>query len=337
LDEFAKRNAESKAKIDELRAKLAGSRDLLTDKACVYVTGSFGRGEASQHSDLDLFIVGKTDTRPKKGEPGVQEKVNRLRPLDEICLKADLIRATLQMGFPPFSGDGKFLDNHSLHEFTKALGTPRDDVTNTFTARLLLLLESRCLLEEDVYLMVIEGVLKAYWRDYEGREHEFMPAFLANDILRLWRTFCVNYEARTERVPEAEKAKGKIKNYKLKHSRLLTCWSGLLYLLAVFEMNATVTLDDASAMVQLSPIERLRWLRDVERFADNHPGIEELLRRYERFLESTNASEAELVARFSDREQSRRYMVAANEFGDLMFDVLNGIGKGGRFHRVLVI
>ena len=38
---------------------------------------------------------------------------------------------------------------------------------------------------------------------------EFMPAFLANDILRLWRTFCVNYEARTQTEPAEKKAKRK--------------------------------------------------------------------------------------------------------------------------------
>jgi hypothetical protein len=54
-----------------------------------------------------------------------------------------------------------------VHDFTKTLGTPEDDVTNTFTARLLLLLESCSLVEEAVYKEVIEEVIAAYWRDYE--------------------------------------------------------------------------------------------------------------------------------------------------------------------------
>ena len=67
-----------------------------------------------------------------------------------------------------------------------------------------------------------------------------MPAFLSNDILRLWRTLCVNYEARTKTTPEQEKAKRELTNYKLKHSRLLTCYSGILYLLAIFKARGTV-------------------------------------------------------------------------------------------------
>ena len=84
-----------------------------------------------------------------------------------------------------------------------------------------------------------------------------MPTFLTNDILRLWRTFCVNYEARTERVPELEKAKGKLKNYKLKHSRLLTCYSAILYLIAIHYQNGSVHPSDAREMTELTPTQRL--------------------------------------------------------------------------------
>jgi hypothetical protein len=75
------------------------------------------------------------------------------------------------------------------------------------------------------YKHVIEEVIAAYWRDYDDHKNEFVPAFLANDILRLWRTFCVNYEARTSTDPPHQRAKRRLKNYKLKHSRLLTSYS----------------------------------------------------------------------------------------------------------------
>src|SRR6185437_13576645 len=116
-------------------------------KACVFATGSFGRREAGPYSDLDLFIAGKSD-----GNPGGDGKEGSLlKRLDEICIKADLIEATRELKIPEFSGDGRYLTHYSVHEFTKTLGTPEDDVTNTFTARLLLLLESCPLLESTVY------------------------------------------------------------------------------------------------------------------------------------------------------------------------------------------
>ena len=258
MGELSNRRSQTEARLRALRERLRSAEDIAAGKACVYATGSFGRGEASTHSDLDLFIVGK-----RNGKPGPDGKEGSLlKRLDDIRIKADLIEVTRDLGIPEFSGDGRYLVHYSVHDFTKTLGTPEDDVTNTFTARLLLLLESRPLVEEEVYGEILEEVVAAYWRDYEDHKATFMPAFLANDVLRLWRTFCVNYEARTERAPEQEKAKGKIKNYKLKHSRLLTCYSALLYLLTIFRGKGTVGPTDALDMIRLSPTQRLEWLRD---------------------------------------------------------------------------
>lgn len=194
MGELADRRAGTANRIAALIAGLESVEELAKGKACVYATGSFGRGEASSHSDLDLFIVGKNRADEQKG--------SLLRPLDEICLKAELIGVTRRLGFPDFTDDGRYLTHYSVADFTKTLGTPEDDVTNTFTARLLLLLESRPLAETAVYDEVLRDVIAAYWRDYADHSRDFMPAFLANDILRLWRTFCVNYEARTTRVPD---------------------------------------------------------------------------------------------------------------------------------------
>lgn len=333
MGELSDRQFQTAARIAALREELKRAEELTKGKASVYATGSFGRGEASKHSDLDLFIVGKND-----GILGRNSKEgNLLRRLDEICVKADLIEATRKLEIPPFSGEGRYLTHYSVHELTKTLGTPEDDVTNTFTARLLLLLESCPLLEVKVYEEATADVIAAYWRDYEDHKSDFIPAFLANDILRLWRTFCVNYEARSERQPEEEKAKGKIKNYKLKHSRLLTCYSGLLYLLAVHKRQNTVCPQDAILMISLTPTKRLEWLLEQKHLASAHPIVKKLLVKYEHFLETTNANETELVARFLDTENSRAHMNAAYEFGDLVFEALNYIGGGNRFHRLLVV
>lgn len=333
MGELADRRSRTATRIADLRERLKTAEALAKGKACVFATGSFGRREAGPHSDLDLFIVGKSD-----GKPGSDDKQgSRLSCLDEICIKADLIDATRKLSIPKFSNDGRYLTHFSVHEFTKTLGTPEDDVTNTFTARLLLLLESCPLLESVVYEEVIDEVIAAYWRDYEDHKTDFMPAFLANDILRLWRTFCVNYEARTERVPEAERAKGKVKNYKLKHSRLLTCYSALLYLLAVYGNRGTVSPADVVAMIRMTPTERLEWLQSQADLARAHGAITKLLDQYELFLKTVNADSKELERRFMDKETSAAYMSAAYKFGDLVFEVLTSIGNRSRFHRLLVV
>ena len=323
LDE---RRQESKRRTDELKVRLGQAELLCGGKACVYMTGSFARGEAHKFSDLDLFIVGL----------GTPEK-RELKRLVEIRIKADLIEATQELNIPEFSGDGRYLDHYTINELTSTLGKPEDDLANTFTARLLLLLESQPLLGSDVYEKVIEEVVGAYWQDYVDHKSDFAPAFLANDILRLWRTFCVNYEARTSRQPEREKAKRKLKNYKLKYSRLLTCYSALLYLLAVHSQKKTVSPQDAAEMVGMTPTQRLEWIISQPYLEYAHDKIASLIAGYEQFLNDTAQPEPILIEQFLIREKSRDYFTRATHFGDQIFDVIEAIGKRGQLHRLLVV
>lgn len=318
------RRRQTTERLDELKSHLPETEAYCRGKACIYATGSYGRGESSQFSDLDLFIVGKES-----------EGKRALGKLDEICMKADLIEATREMRIQEFSGEGQYLVHYSQRELIDALGKPEDDATNTFTARLLLLLESRPVVEEEVYAEILGEVVGAYWQDFEDHKRDFVPAFLANDILRLWRTFCVNYEARTSREPALKKAKRKLKNYKLKHSRLLTCYSALLYLLFVHNRNGTVTPMDANAMVRLSPTERLEHLAVGTESAGGRQKLMDLLARYEQFLAATERDEDELVALIMEKGTApfpKQY-----EFGDIMFEVMDLIGGRTRFHRLLVV
>lgn len=325
-DLIKSRRAETDKRLSKIQGLLKDAARVAKGKGCVYATGSFGRGEASQFSDLDLFIVG-----------GSVDGRRALGNLDEICIKADLVEATRQLRIPDFSGDGEYLVHYAVTELVGALGTPRDDANNTFTARLLLLLESRPLIGEDVYAQAIDDVIAAYWRDFEDHKKEFIPAFLSNDILRLWRTFCVNYEASTHTDPPEKKAKRKLKNYKLKHSRLLTCYSALVYLLAVFRSRKTVTPQDAREMVRLRPTERLEYLLQQREFRSAHEKIRELIAHYERFLEKSEAGEEVLIQQFLDRETSKEFFLQANEFGNLVFDLLQLIGRDARFYRLLMV
>lgn len=313
-------------RIQELRAELPRAAQLCGEAACVYMTGSFGRGEASSHSDLDVFIVGI----------GTHESPALTR-LNQILVKADLIEANKKLGLPEFSADGEYLTHHTVEELLGQLGRPEDDAQNTFTARLLLLLESTPLIGESAYGRIVDDVIASYWRDYQEHKNGFVPAFLANDILRMWRTFCVNYEARTQSVPAEKKAKRSVKNYKLKHSRLLTCYSGLLYLLAVFSKNGTVSPSDAVSMIGLSPTKRLEWMLSQPELKHADARIKGLIDGYERFLANTDMSEDKLVALFLDKERRKKYSESAFEFGDLVFAVFNAIGNGNRFHRLLVV
>lgn len=51
-----------------LRDSLDKAEEICGDRACVYATGSFGRREASEHSDIDLFIVSLSDADKKRAD-----------------------------------------------------------------------------------------------------------------------------------------------------------------------------------------------------------------------------------------------------------------------------
>jgi predicted nucleotidyltransferase len=320
------RRQETAHRVEELQKELRGAEKICGAKACVYAIGSFGRGEASRHSDLDLFIAGQGTTK----EPVI-------RGLDEILIKADLIEATRKLGIPDFSGDGEYVKHYTVEELITTLGTPEDDVQNTFTARLLLLLESSPLIGDAAYHQITDEVIAAYWKDYEQNKNDFMPAFLANDILRMWRTFCVNYEVRTKKEPEDLLAKRRLKNYTLKHSRLLTCYSALLYLLAIFTKNHTVGPGDVKDMISLTPTSRLEWLLTQSHCAKAHESIQNLISQYEAFLRKTDAPKNELVEIFKNKQKRNEQFGSQYQFGNAVSEVLGIIGEQSLFYRLLVV
>jgi predicted nucleotidyltransferase len=106
-DKLAERRAYSHDRLRSLVARLEarGADPLTGTTACVYATGSVARGEASPHSDLDLFIVANG---------------SQFRELDMIRLKANLIEASSEEGFPEFSGDGEYLNVHLTSDLALA-------------------------------------------------------------------------------------------------------------------------------------------------------------------------------------------------------------------------
>lgn len=329
-----KAKGDSECRFEALRARLGPAETLIAGRACVYATGSFGRLEAGPLSDLDLFIV--IDT--KDGNKG---PVRALDGIDETKLKFHLITAVEQSGIAGFDAGGRYLDSHGIGDFVSALGSQKDDFQNTLTGRLLLLLESRPLLGRDIYDLLLSDVVHAYFRDYSGNEKNFVPSFLINDILRLWRTFCVNYEFSRKKGGDDIK----IKNLKLKFSRMLTCYSGILYLLSIHVAAGTVSPQDVKAMVALTPTGRLQHLRNENCLADPNVRrafaglIDGILGEYSHFLGLTHQSKAEVLAAY--KEQADDWKQSSYRFGQQFAEALAMLGMSkGRFdglYRMILI
>lgn len=325
---ITERKSSTLVRFSELQKQLARASEIVAGKACVYATGSFGRLEAGDQSDLDVFIVSKTAETDRDGK---KLMVNQLSNLDTILVKAELIKAINALDMPKFDADGKYLASHSIHDLKTHLGTAEDDYRNTLTGRLLLFLESRPLVGEKVYDEIINEVIAAYWGDYGDHAADFIPAFLTNDILRLWRTFCVNYESGRR----SEKGDAKIKNHKLKHSRMLTCYSALLFLLAVYKLDGTVSPERAKEMTTLTPTDRLRWLLTEHSFHNVHDQVSQLIEKYGDFLKRIDQPKENLKELFEIN--SKEWIKKSYEFGDTLFYILSELGKETKFFRLIVV
>ncbi len=310
-------------RLNNLRQLLEGlDREERSKECCVYVVGSYARDEATIHSDLDAFLVAS----PAKGK-----SIPRVM---EAHLVSALASAQKDMGLPDFTDGGEFLEVHLSDNMVGNLGHSEDDYKNTFTARMLLLLESKCIFNEAIYHSVIRRVVQNYFKDFHKHSSDFQPTFLMNDILRFWRTLCLNYEhGRQWRVEsDASRAKGHLQNYKLKFSRLLTCFSTVALLLS---KAPGVEPDDVIGMLKLSPMRRLQMA--CEHFGSLNGDLEAVQQEYAWFLSSLASSKDETRAWIMNEENRVEAFDHASAFCDRIYNIVRTIADERNLARFLVI
>ncbi len=203
------------------------------------------------------------------------------------------------------------------------------------TARLLLLLESRPLIGLEIYRECLCGVVNRYWHDFEKHPGSFTPIFLVNDIARYWRTLCVNYEVIKED-RGIDRNKRRVKNYKLKTSRLVMCYSTILWLLHTYEQKGTVTPTEFARLCEKSPRERLKEIQ-IGRGGETAMLLDRLLDDYDCFLAITNKSTEELIDQFSDDSFYDERREEATKVGDNVFKVIKSLNASSIFHRMLIV
>lgn len=225
---------------------------------CVF--GSWARGELTDGSDDDWAVLA--------GRP--------FAPYDrDICL--EVVAATEVFGADdrrPGSQDVFGLP-FDVTELARNIGLDADTNTN-LTRRMLLLLESREL-HGDVRSGAIADILARYLN--QGVKPYRPPRFLLNDLVRYWRTICVDFEGKGG--SGTDDPKWATRNAKLRTSRKLLFAGGLVTVLLCH-------LKDADDM----PAYLTRWLdaTPVDRLAAAflYAGVEEpgarTLAAYDRWL-----------------------------------------------------
>lgn len=255
----------SKGKYDELKNRVeeafSGKKEF--ENVCIYACGSMGRSDMSTNSDLDLFfIIDNTSEKAMSKE-------------DEESFFEKVVEINMDMGFKKPSRNGEFLKFTTFNDVLD-IGSNMEDYKNSFTARLLLLLESKPLFNEPLYQRLIEETVDKYLCDFEDHQTDYSPLFVMNDILRYWYTLTINYEF--YRAPSDSDYKKRWRRLKLKFARLITCFS--LYL-CFFQRG--IRREYVIECIKKTPLERL------EMFSANITGassiVEEIEHEYSWYLQ----------------------------------------------------
>lgn len=265
----------SKSKLQALNEDMKssfGNGCQLKNKLCVYVCGSLGRLEMSKESDLDLFFIIMSDNKE----------------MERFCTKLTTYQFFAQMKqindkhkFKSPSKGGyywEFLSKDLLMD----IGSREEDYNNSFTARMLLLLESKPIYNGEAYDSLLNETVDKYFAEYKDHSYDFLPLYLMNDILRYWYTLTLNYEYRRD--GKDSKNEKIWKRLKLKFARLLTCFSMLACL---FKSN--ICKEDVISFVNMTPFERLDFL--VEENKDIKELIDKIKSEYLWFLDLKEKSE----------------------------------------------
>lgn len=275
----------------------------------VFCAGSIARGEVGSQSDVDLFVLSQREEE----EIGVDECF-------EVMASALDMESVDQLGSP------RFRNIYPISKLVERTGTPKDDNENLFTTRMLLLLEGRSVFNTEIISHAREHVLEHYFRDARGRG-DFRPLFLLNDILRYWRTLCLNYELKRNDATQPWRKK----NINLKFARMMTVFGTILPIISE-PLEDQTSLEE---VCRLSPIERLeRGLANLED-ADLNTELASILALYEEFLswkEQENIEE-----QLDNPELKRELREKAEQFVNFFHHALTHEQIDFRYRRLLVI
>lgn len=179
-------------------------RDVPRDPdASIVLMGSWGRRERTSGSDDD-FLVLLGGGRRDDARPAIAQ-------LDGL-LGAEEAKPGTQGIFGQQVFTGPMVDNIGLE----------DDSNHNLTQRMLLLLESVPVVGTEAYRTAFEHVVDGY---VAGHAKDFRPPrFLLNDLIRYWRTICVDFAGKAR----ADEHKWGLRHAKLRLNRKLLFAGGLI-------------------------------------------------------------------------------------------------------------
>jgi hypothetical protein len=214
-------------RLGERRARLA---ELPQDEdISIVLMGSWGRSEVTSGSDDDFMVlVGgdmREDIRPSKAEvEGILDRA----PGDQ----------------------GIFGKPVSSRWMVEKIGLEEDQNSN-LSRRMLFLLESVHATGESTYNAVREQLLDRYL-DQSVKDFR-PPRFLLNDVIRYWRTICVDFAGKEHAGPE----KWGLRNAKLRTARKVLFAGGLLPVFECATLERREMPEFLSGQLEMPPTDRI--------------------------------------------------------------------------------
>ena len=204
-----------------------------TREFLIGVNGSYARREATEESDVDFFFL-TTGSEPSSADESQAEF-------------RELLKADLNLKLPASNG---VFENPLPVEKIYEIGGLTDN-NETLTRRMLLLLEGEWVFNELAFHDVRRRLLDIYL--HHSPEADKICMFLLNDVIRYWRTICIDLE---HKVRAHNKARD-IRLIKLRFSRMLLYASGVLAIGRGYGLSSEDKLESLQTLLGKYPFDRI--------------------------------------------------------------------------------
>lgn len=284
------------------------------NKYCIVAVGSYGRYEASQESDLDGYVIYEKNLS-KKTIALINKKI---KDVAKSC------GMELSRGFSPIS----------FEKMYKNIGGKRD-TNSSITKRILFLLESECLYGQLFYSFSYRKILKKYLDDVL-KFNKQAPRFLLSDIIRYYRTICVDYEFKITK----ENKDWALRNIKLRFSRKGLYFGGIAILLNSMNKRDTDKHDYIRKNLRLPFADKIAHILLEQQKSHEHAKILTLYADFLKEISKKRIRDCLKRLHKSDRAKDKKFCSLekkATDFNESLRKLLNKGTWGGKDYIDLLV